>query len=498
MREREGGARAERRSQAQLAAERVDGDALHDVHAHAASAALVGGVARGEAGPGDQREQLRGRPRAAGAPALRATRARVDAAPSSLTLSSSWLPARSRQRTVTTPTSGLPSAQALVAGSRWRDRRRCGPGARAPGRARSATALSSSARRRRRAKLDLLRAGVARHAAHEQRHPLEQLRPPSTMRARVIAPRRRAAGGGARCRTSLELAHVDAALAQRAHGALEPEARDRPAPTSFSSASSSRLTLDADGAVLYAPRCCRASSSTSWQRRPSSGAAPVRRSIGTSAVAGSVDRRGQRVGRRPRREHQQGEREAARAPASLFGTDCGTTFTISASWREPLAHARDREPAAAAARARARSRAGRPAGPALRPCTSCSRSGGASFSASSSRQREAALRPRVGRPGRRRSAPRRAREQLLRRSRDRLALGEREHPLPRSRARRGTAARPPRRCSGARALVGSRSSVSISCAISTIGSTPTIADRPLMVCSARNSSRTMRSCGSPG
>ena len=37
-----------------------------------------------------------------------------------------------------------------------------------------------------------------------------------------------------------------------------------------------------------------------------------------------------------------------------------------------------------------------------------------------------------------------------------------------------------------------RSIVSISCARSTIGSTPTIADRPLSVCSARNSSRTAR------
>ena len=184
----------------------------------------------------------------------------------------------------------------------------------------------------------------------------------------------------------------------------------------------------------------------------------------------------------------------AAAPA---GSDSGTTLTISPSAADALAHGGDAEPAAARSGEGTNCSSRRAGGRAAIPCTSCSRSAVPSFDHSSAGNDVVAARGRARAGAVCRSALS-ASSSSGGAGGDRLAL----RPAPATRC--SIARTPLSRSSTApagswpAARSAARSTASMAWARSTIGSTPTIAARPLMVCSDRNSSRTWRGVDCPG
>ena len=184
-----------------------------------------------------------------------------------------------------------------------------------------------------------------------------------------------------------------------------------------------------------------------------------------------------------------------RGRSALAATDCGTTFTISAIVADPLAHRRDGDARPRRAPASGTNRTTRPRRPAASPWTSCARSAGAQLVPTA---RAAATSRRAGRAGRAGLAQGVQRLDQRRRARRRPAASwpararaARWRATPFSSSSTAPAGSRPA------ARSASRSTDSIACAMSTIGSTPTIAASPLIVCSDRNSSRTWRGVGWP-
>ena len=317
----------------ELAAELLDGDALHDVHAHAAAARRRRLIARREAGQ-DRSSSSAASVSGRGWPARRATASRSMPRPSSATVSSSCVLERSKQAMRDRALLGLARAPPLRRAARWRGRRALRTRWTIAGKMRSATRLVELGV----AGVDLephLLAGRAREAAHEERDALEQLgdahHAHAQDRGAQIAQLARVVGhdlGRARARRRPSAASAATARARRKRVTTSAE--------SFSIASSRRATLDAHDAACGWSRRRPASNGALVGEPRSAGAAGSAARTRTSPVV-DPDRLGERLVARPPVRTRSANASPPGA-SSLGGTDSGTTLTISRDrWRRARA-----------------------------------------------------------------------------------------------------------------------------------------------------------------